>query len=310
MIISIVIPFFDAEKYLARCLDSVLAALGAYEGEIILVDSNSHDRSLKIARDYQSRHPKMIHIMKCPTWGAAAARNFGATKARGQYIWFVDADDFIAKPAISKLAQKVAKSQPDLIMFGAERIYQNGHRDYLSPVSPREANYKSRFVRYGMGPWQLIIRRKWWQAHAFKFQEGIIHEDMELMSALILDTDKLDSINQPLYYYVQTPESVLHKKEFSPHVFDIFPALEGLYERFKLKKAISEYYPELEWFFIWNLLIDSAKDFSKFKEARSGFKRSRKMIKKYFPKWYRNRFLLEKPLKLKLRVYLNYFKVG
>ena len=111
-----------------------------------------------------------------------------------------------------------------------------------------------------------------------------------------------------MYIYYQNPDSVLHKKDFNPHIFDIFPALEGLYQRFVKAKAEDKYHDELEWFFIWNLLIDSAKDFGQFPEGKSGFKRSREMLKKYFPKWRNNRFLRQKPIKLQIRVRLNYKK--
>lgn len=305
---SIIIPVYNAEKYLSSCLDSIISSLGKFKGEILIIDNNSTDNSLKIARKYQKKHQNFIHIHKCPTWGAAAARNYGVDKATGEYIWFIDADDYISKTAFKELSKSITKDKPDLIMFGAERIYQDGHKDYLSPVSPDEPNFRSRFVRYGMGPWQILIRQKWWQEHGYQFKEGIIHEDMELMSALILNVKNYSSIKHPLYFYNQTPDSVLHQQSFNPHIFDIFPALNGLYQRFESAGATSKYYSELEWFFIWNLLIDSAKDFEKYEKANIGFRKTREFLKTYFPNWYRNKFLKEKPLKLRLKVYYNYFR--
>ena len=136
----------------------------------------------------------------------------------------------------------------------------------------------------------------------------MIHEDMEMISALILYTDKYASFNEPLYYYYQNDESVLHKSKWDKHAFDIFPALDGLYQRFENVGMAEKYHDELEWFFIWNLLIDSAKDFGKFPEGKPGFARSREMLKKYFPAWRKNRFLKVKPLKLRIRVRINYYK--
>ena len=128
------------------------------------------------------------------------------------------------------------------------------------------------------------------------------------MSALILYTDKFASIDKPLYFYGQNDNSVLHKRKFSPHIFDIFPVLEGLYQRFVDAGAEKKYHDELEWFFIWNLLLDSAKDFGQFPEGEPGFMRTREMLKKYFPRWRKNRFLRQKPLKLQIKVRLNYHK--
>ena len=306
--ISVIIPVFNAEKYLKRCVDSVLKSLGDLSGEVLLVDNDSSDDSLALCREYAKKYPKIVSVSQCHTPGAAAVRNFGVSKAKGKYIWFIDADDWISEDAITKLAASANKTEADIVMMGAERVYPDGHRDYLSPVSPDEPDYKSRFVRYGMGPWQVMIRRKWCIDNKFTFKERFIHEDMELMSALILYTDKLASVNEPLYFYSQNDESVLHQKKFNPHIFDIFPALEGLYQRFNEAGAEQKYHDELEWFFIWNLLIDSAKDFGQFPEGQPGFQRSREMLKKYFPEWRKNRFLREKPLKLQIRVRLNYKK--
>lgn len=312
MNISIIIPSYNAEKYLERCINSVLRAFeGArsVSGEILVVDNGSRDKTLMVAKNCQKKALSgMIHVLRCNTPGASAARNFGAKKAQGDYIWFIDADDYITPNAIKILLDEAKKKSADMVMMGAERTMGDGSTSYLSAVKAEKPDAKSRFIRYGMGPWQVLIRRKWWNKHNFMFKEGIIQEDMELMSSLILYTDKFASVDEPLYYYCNTPDSVLHKTKFNPHIFDIFPALTGLYQRFTDAEAEKKYHDELEWFFIWNLLIDSAKDFAAFPEGKPGFFRTRRMLRTYFPAWRKNRFLREKPLKLRLRVRLNYMK--
>ena len=317
--LSIIIPVFNAEKYLNRCVNSVLNAIkvanhsaestkSSDDFEILVVDNNSTDNSLSVLTEFAKEHPGVISVLQCHTPGAAAARNYGTKRAKGEYIWYIDADDQIDKSSIELLLDKAQETDADLVMMGAERIYPDGRKNILLPVSSAEYKYKSRFVRYGMGPWQVIIRRKWWNKYGFKFKEGFIHEDMELMSALILYTDKLASVDKPLYFYYQNDNSVLHKKEFDPHIFDIFPVLESLYQRFVDVGAEKEYHDELEWFFIWNLLIDSANDFRRFPEGKSGFAHSREMLKKYFPGWRKNRFLRQKPLKLQILTKSNYYR--
>lgn len=310
MELSIIVPIYNSEKYLVRCIDSICTSLKKCNktSELILVDNGSTDKSASIIRSFSKKYPKLVRSSNCLTKGASAARNYGLTIAKGKYVWFIDADDVIRDDSVSKILRTLEKSKADLVMLGVRRVYQNGHTDYLTAVCPSATDYKSRFIRYGVGPFQIVFRRVWWQENGFQFQEGIIHEDMELLSALILYTDKYTCINESLYDYYQNPESVLHKSTWDSHYLDIFPALEGLYERFEKKKAAKKYHDELEWFFIWNLLIDSAKDFSKFREGKSGFGRSRKMLKTYFPKWRNNRFLRQKPLKLRIIVRLNYYK--
>lgn len=310
MLLSIIVPVYNAEEYLERCLASLFTAVAfsKVSAEVIVVDNGSTDNSMKIAKEFAAKSPLRIKILQCPVKGAAAVRNFGVPHARGEYIWFVDADDTVAESSIKLLIEKARRNRADIVMMGAKRVYLDGHSDYLSAIDPSKPDFKSRFVRYGAGPWQFIFRRDFWTVNGFLFKEGIIHEDMEMISSLILYTNKFASVDKPLYTYYQNEDSVLHKKAWDPHYLDIFPALTGLYNRFVKMGAAKEYHDELEWFFIWNLLIDSAKDFSKFPEGKEGFSFSREMLKKYFPKWPRNRFLKEKPLKLRLRVRLNYRK--
>ena len=325
MEISIIIPVFNAEKYLDRCLLSVVDSLrnAGSRGEIVLVDNLSTDGSLKIAKKWQKKlsceKALALRVVECQTPGAAAAKNAGVREAKGKYIWFVDADDTIAETAVARILKVTkmagsmrlgeAKMTVDLIMIGATRVYADGHTDYLSAVKPDEPNWESRFVRYGMGPWQVVVRRAWWNKHHIAFREGIIHEDMELMSALILYPRQIYfAVDEPLYFYYQNENSVLHRRVWSEHAYDIFPALEGLLERFRSFQAEKQYHDELEWFFIWNLLIDSAKDFAEFPEGHAGFSRSREMLMKYFPGWGHNRFLQKKPLRLRMRVLMNYYK--
>lgn len=308
MKISVIIPVYNAERYLEECVESVIASLKGMSGEVLVINNRSSDGSPETMQRLKKKYSKIISVLQCSTPGASACRNLGAKKAKGEYIWFIDADDLISESAISELVAKAEKTGADLVMMGAERFYEDGHRDYLSAVDAKSPDCKSRFIRYGMGPWQVLIRRKWWLENRFLFREGIIHEDMELMSALILYTNKYASIDTPLYFYRQTQDSVLHRHSWSEKAYDIFPALEGLYERFRGLGAEKQYHDELEWFFIWNLLIDSAKDFAEFPEGRPGFARSREMLKQYFPTWRKNRFLKAKPIRLKLRVRLNYSK--
>ena len=312
MILSIIIPVFNAEKYLKRCLKSVFTAVAfapKVKTEVILVDNGSSDNSLKIAEDFAKNSPLKIKILRCDTPGASAARNYGIKNAKGKYIWFIDADDSITKDSIALLVTKAEKEHAELTMLSAERIYPDHHTDQLLAINPQDPDWKNRFVRYGAGPWQFLILREWWEKHKFAFRGGVIHEDMELISSLVLYLEKFASVDRVLYHYYQNPGSVLHKNKWDPHYLDIFEALEGLRQRFHEKNALLEYHDDLEWFFIWNLLIDSNRDFTKFKEGRVGFAKSRAMLKKYYPKWRKNKFFKSRSFKLKLKIILNYYKI-
>ncbi len=311
MQISVIIPVYNAEKYIERCLDSVIDSLEGIKGEIIAVNNNSNDNSPAILEKYAKKYPKTVIVLDCKPIGASAARNLGTKRAKGEYIWYIDADDAISKDAIPLLLKEAKAKKADFVMPGTDKVLEDGKKIYLPAIDPKDPDFKSKFIRRAIGPWQLIIRREWWNKNQLSFKEGIIHEDLELMPTLILYTNNYASVDEPLYYYYWNPNSVLHKVKWDPKYFDIFPALEGLYDHFKSANATEKYHDELEWFFIWNLLIDSAGDFKKFKEGQSGFKKSRELLKRYFPNWRKNRFLNQRKMgiKFKIRVYLSYFGI-
>lgn len=310
MDISVIIPVYNAEKYLERCVNSVVAALKNFKGksEILLTDNKSSDKSPEIIQKLAKKYPKLIRTFVCDTPGAGAVRNFAVLKAKGEYFWFVDADDTVTEDSVAKLMKEARESDADFVMLGLNKLFPDGHIDFVPAFSPKEPDFSSRFIRSELGPVEVFVRRKWYLKHGFKFLEGVIHEDMDLMPALMLHTDKISFINEPLYVYYQNPDSVLHKLEWTEHYFDIFPALESLYHRFDEADAVEKYHDELEWFFVWNLLMDSAEYYTRFPEGRSGLKRSREMLKKYFPRWYRNKFFKNCNLKTKLKIITNYFR--
>lgn len=346
VLVSVIVPAFNAEKTLRRCVDSILVQ-DFDELELILVDDGSTDKTREIIDEYIKKDGRVKKLFS-GGGGAAKARNLGILQARGKYVWFIDADDEILPGAIKKLFRKAEEKKAELVMMSARKIFLDGRQRILravketeEPIAKRNAEasatkredgakkcgeggaWKSAFIRYGVGPWQVFFRRDWWKKCGFSFREGKIHEDMGLMSALTLYTDHYAAVPEVLYNYYETEGSVLHKEGFDPRCFDIFTALKGLYRRFlAVPGAVEKYHDELEWFFIWNLLLDSARDFRKGlkfrgkwkgknaenprKMGRKGFLKARKMLQKYFPKWRENRFLKEKSIGVKVRVRLAY----
>ena len=303
--LSIIIPVFNAEKYLTRCLKSILAYPKLIH-EVIIVSDHSTDESSKIARAFQEKFPDKVKVFCSTHTGAGASRNLGVVKSTGDYIWFIDADDYIAKDAISKLIHLANKTKAELIMFGAERRFNDGAKLYVQAASPKQPDFRHLFVRLGPGPWQFLIDRKWWIKNNFVFKEGVIHEDVELLPSLILYAKKYDCILDPLYFYCENTDSVLHTAAKTKKCCDIFSALEGLYYRFKRASAEKEYADDLEWFFIWNLLNDSAKDFQKSPYGKYGWRKTRNMLREYFPNWRKNKYLKRSSLRFRVKIFINY----
>ena len=142
--LSIIIPVFNVEEYLKECLDSILAQKNRGI-EIILVENYSSDKSYEICKDYKEKFPKVIKVFRTKKWGASAVRNYGVKKASGEYLWFIDSDDWIEKGAIEKVLGKVEKKEADVVCISVRRVYEDGRTNILTAVNPKEKNWKEKF---------------------------------------------------------------------------------------------------------------------------------------------------------------------
>lgn len=306
MNISVVVPVYNTEEYLAECLESLVKQ--KFAGlEIIVVDNGSTDDSLLIAKEFKRNYPDIIRILKCKKPGASAARNLGAKEATGNYLWFVDSDDWVAKDSLSKLFKRAKETGADAVVMTVIKKFEDGKETILGAVEPeKDTNWRDRYVMYGFGPFQNLYRRKFWLEKMGGFDEGMIHEDMALLSAAVLHTEKIVSVPEGLYFYRQREGSVLHQPKWNKKALDIFPAMELIYQRFEKSGKLEKYIEAIEYFFIWNLLLDAAREFGKWREGKVGFRQIRKTMRKFFPNWRKNRYFRRKSLGIRLRCYLGY----
>ena len=118
MFLSVIIPVFNAEKYLSECLDSLLVQdINRDDYEIICVNDGSTDRSLEILREYETKYANILVLDQCNK-GICQARNAGFERAQGDYVWFFDSDDFVQDSAFGKLKNITAQSHCDMLTVG------------------------------------------------------------------------------------------------------------------------------------------------------------------------------------------------
>ena len=308
MKLSIVVPVYNTAKFLGECVESLAEDLPK-DCEIVLIDNGSTDGSLELCREFAEKY-KFVRVLKCARPGAAAVRNFGMKQVRGEYVWFVDSDDYVRRGAAREILAVCVRSKAEVVLIGAQKVTETGEEiagGVLGAVRPEvDKHWRQRFVRYGLAPWQVICQREWLIKNALFYDEGMIHEDMAIISSYILYTDKVASVEKPVYYYRQRKGSVLHGGTWSERELDIFPALELLAGRFEKVGKFNKYKAELEWFYIWNLLDDAAREFVKFPEGRREFAEIRRALRSRFPKWRRNKYFRDCALGVRLRCRLAY----
>lgn len=226
--ISIVIPVYNAEKYLSRCIDSILAQ--SFENfEILLIDDGSKDSSPIICDKY-TKIDARVHAFHRSNGGAAAARNFGIKNSTGEYLMFVDADDYVYKDFLKIMYTWAVTKKCDIVQCSYTITYDS-YAEFMctntSLIIESGRESLARFFDSRISDiyvfWNKIYRKKVW--NNIFIPEGMICEDQAVLHELYYAADKVGIISDKLYAYYMTDESVMRGK-YNKKQLDIINALE------------------------------------------------------------------------------------
>lgn len=234
--VSIIVPVYNTEKYLEKCLNSLLNQT-LREIEIIVVNDGSKDKSQIIIDEYSSKFHQIKSFIK-ENGGLSDARNFGIDKAEGEYLAFVDSDDFVDHTMFETMYNLAKKNQSEIVMCGLEKVNEKGEafRDLpQSPQLPEKINLKEDFTIFGeisCFACNKIFHRELFQNH--RFLKGIHFEDIELIPKLILESNIISKVNQPFYKYFERQDSIT--KTHSGKGLDMFKAIRNVKTSFETSK--------------------------------------------------------------------------
>lgn len=246
--IGVVIPVYNAEKYLKKCIDSILAQ-SFQEFELTLVDDGSTDRSGKICDEYAEKYEK-IKVIHNSHLGVSEARNRGVDENTGEYITFVDSDDWIEERYLEILYQLIIEFQADLVISSGIDIIEgrqtrkkkikNEQTDVKSEVISKAEAYRRMLLVENntmVVPWAKLYHRKLFQL--FRYPSGEIYEDVNVIDRIIEGCEKIVYTSYVGYFYLKRKGSIIHGKMSDKHMVSIKNA-ERLWE------FIKDYYPEIE----------------------------------------------------------------
>lgn len=227
--ISIIVPVYNTEGYLCKCIDSILNQTYKFF-ELILVDDGSTDNSLNICKEYEEKD-KRIKVFHKENGGQGSARNLGIDKAEGEYIGFVDSDDFIHPRYYEILKKLLDEKNADIACCHYQFIQPDEkwifeELDYNAILSKAEVittsefmeNYDRHFRAVSwISPCTKLCKREMFKNT--RYPEGVIDEDSYILHHLLGNSDIMVRIEKKLYYYVWSPNSTSRSK-FSPRRFD------------------------------------------------------------------------------------------
>jgi CDP-glycerol glycerophosphotransferase len=203
--ISVVVPFYNVEDYLAECLDSLLAqTFGDFE--VLMVDDGSPDGSRAIAERYAARDPR-LRLVTRENGGLGAARNTGIREARGRYLTFVDSDDLLPPHALGLLHGSAQRTGSDIVVGSVDRFDSRGNwsPSWVDDVhlEPRERIRIEEFLPLlrNLYTWNKLFRRDFWDAQGLWFREGVAYEDQPIVTQLFARAAAIDVLTHIVYRY-------------------------------------------------------------------------------------------------------------
>lgn len=212
---SIIIPVYNVQDYIDKCLSSVEnQTYGNYE--VIIVNDGSKDGSQKIIDKFVSKDKRFISFIKT-NGGLSDARNYGVKKANGDYILFLDSDDYFESRLLEKINAKIKKNnEPDLVKFSCQTVNSHGKvlHKYISKPFCNELKLnaiKSIFTDEMIEPaWLYAYKRDFFIKNRFMYSKGKYHEDFGLTPFIIMKAEKIISIDYIGLNYVQRDGSIIN----------------------------------------------------------------------------------------------------
>lgn len=241
MKLSVIVPVYNSEKYLKRCLTSLVNQT-VCDFEIIVVNDGSNDSSLTIINDFVASYPSLIRLINVENGGQGRARNFGLDLSNSDYIGFCDSDDYVSFDMYSKLIDKCESDSADIAICDYYRVV-NGSK----AIEP--ASYHDNIFSFAGAVWNKVFKAN--IINDIRFPEGLWYEDLAFSSKAILNASKISYLKEPLYFYDVSNMSTMRNNNASKNL-DILDVMDDIKAYFK-----EVHLDEFQFLLINNVLLDT-----------------------------------------------------
>ena len=249
MKLSIIVPVYKVEEYLGECVDSLLSqTIDDYE--IILVDDGSPDNSGKIADEYAAVNPDMIRVLHIDNGGQGRARNFALDIAKGDFVGFVDSDDWVTHDMYEKMYTRAAETGADVVVCDFMERFADGRESMLP------ASLQDNWLGSAGSSCNKIFRRS--LVGALRFPVGLWYEDFYFSAVMLLRSKHTEFIAEPLYIYRRGQESTMHNNNAAKNL-DMLTIMDML----EKEMLPAGYKDDFEFFLVNHVLLDSISRLAK-----------------------------------------------
>lgn len=249
---SVVMPAYGVEDYIEHAIKSIVKQTYG-NWEIIVVNDCSKDKSAQIAEKAAKQDSRIRVVNHDVNKGLSAARNTGISEAQGEYIWFMDPDDYVDSTLLEKVKQSLEKNPAEVVLFGLNEEYydRDGKLEYTHTICPKEQLYSSQQelrkavmgleqeTLYGYA-WNKIYNLEYMRKHSFQYKDVKLIEDIEFNIRYFMDIERLNVLAIAPYHYAKRLSQNLTNK-FVPEYFEVHrQRIELLYKQHSYWKLRTE----------------------------------------------------------------------
>lgn len=229
--VSVIVPVYNVEQYLTECLDSLVNQT-LEEIEILVVNDGSPDNSQAIIDDFAARYPNKIRAFVKENGGLSDARNYGVERAQGEYIGFVDSDDFVREDMYEKLYTKAVQDESDVVVCNYCKFTQEKVQGVLIIKNPDKFGSSIEetpelLLECKSFAVNKLYRREWYCANHFAFPKGQCYEDSAVVYNMMYMANHISAVQDGLYFYRKDREDSI-TNVVSEKVFDIFKSCSSI----------------------------------------------------------------------------------
>ena len=303
MDVSVIIPCYNAEKYINKCLD-VLLNDKLEKKEIIVINDGSTDKSLNLLNKYKKKYKNIVFLNQ-KNREQDIARNNGLKIAKGKYITFVDIDDYPEKNMLYEMFTYAKNNNYDY-------VYCNYIEEYTSKQKKiknyHTDNKKKDAILANFAPWGKLIAKELIEDAKFSFYEGKIFEDIAVIPYLAAMSKNPGYLSKYLYHYnMSNNNSTTRKKYYDKRYEDMIFVSDYLYNLLEKNNLIKKFYDEISFVYLDGILKSGVLKFADYKEGLSQITILRKNVKEKFKNLLKNKYYKKETIYHKLTTFIAYY---
>lgn len=285
--VSVIVPVYNVEKYLDKCL-TTLAKQTLKDIEIIIVNDGSPDNSQKIIDKYTKKYSNMKCYIK-ENGGLSDARNYGIKKANGEYIAFLDSDDYVTEDMYKKMYEKAKSGNFDIVVCDLNYVYPDKIIPAYSNVSNDTTDIKKCMLNIYPAAWNKIFKRKLFD-NGIEFKKGVWFEDVEFIYRLLPSVKSIGTIHEHFNQYVQREGSITNT--INKKIYHYIDNWNGIIDYYKKNNLYKEYKNELEYSYVRYIYATFVKQASRYdyNDYMEAVNTAIENVKRNFPNYRRNKY--------------------